>query len=412
MARDKKIWIRLALFILAAAVAVGSFTHGVLSLVHRESGWYEIEPDAATRAVSYDSGIRLLYYSEGGSSAIRQETSAVQKAFSVSLLRYDKLLDAKNEFENSVNIASIIAADGEPVFIDEALYEVLADALAKTARKQGYSVFAGALWREWETLLYLDEPQLYDPANDAHEAARVAALADAVGHEDWFSLMLADDDGFAAAFTVSREYRDFEAAYELDAPALDLNALREAYLMRLVARDMAAQGFTRGYLYTEDGLTALLDADTYRFDLLGFTDGAPVRVAALPVDGPAAFCQFTAFRPGEGQYGWYAVETEAGTLLRHPRFDARTGGFHNVLLSVALASGERDIVDLAYEAVELFAMDSRAAVQARLAQDAGTDAAWIWRDDGAKTLFTTGALQNAGPDEAGGWSVALVHPGE
>lgn len=411
-ATNKKIWIRLALFIVALAIAVGSFTYGVMSLGHRESGWYEIEPDAAARAVTFDSGVRLLYYSAGKSAEIRQKTSAVQRAFSESLLRYDKLLDAKEQFDDSVNIASIIAANGEPVEIDEALYSVLEDALQKTREGQGYSLFAGALWREWETLLNLDEPQPYDPANDPAEAERLAALADAANRDDWFTLALSKDNGCTAAFSAARDYRGFEEAQEIDVPALDLNALREAYLMRLVAADMAAQGFTAGYLYTRDGLTALLDpANSYRFDLLSVSDGAPVRAASLPVEGPAAFCQFTAFSPDGEPYGWYAVAGDGGALYRHPRFDARTGGFHDALLGVALCSRERDIVDLAYEGICLFAMNSREAVEARLAEDEATAAAWLCQAD-PNTLLTTADLHEAAPEENGGIRIVKVVLGQ
>ena len=393
MAPGKKHIVRLVLFLLALAFAVGSFTFGVMSFVHRESGWYEVNPTVEAAAVTYSSGIHLLYHVEGGSSAIRQELNAVQKAYSEILLRCHKMLDAKNEYDDVVSIAAIAAAEGEPVVIGEALYGVLCDALAKTDENLGYSMFDGALWREWETLLYLDEPAGFDPANNADEAERMAALAGAAGRRALFELTLSPEDGYTAAFSTAQAYREIEAEWEIDAPALDLNVLREAYLLQLTAREMTRQGLTKGYLYADSGLTALMDCENvFHFDLFGWADGTPTGIGSLAANGPTVFCQFTAFSPAEEKYGRYAVETAKDTLLRHPLFDARTGGFHDVLMSAVLASDTRDAVDLAYEVIVLNALDSRGAVEARLAAaDADTAAVWTWQDDTPKAVHMNAA---------------------
>ena len=405
MALDRKTKVRLVLFILAFVIAVGSFSYGMLSLGHRESGWYEVDPAPEASAVTYDSGVHLLYYAEGKSGEIRQTINAAQKLFSESLSRYDKLLDARSEYDDAVNIASVSAANGEPVVIGETLYNVLSDALEKTGEAQGYSLFAGALWREWETLLFLDEPRSFDPINNPDEAERLDALAEAINRPGSLQLVLSPENGFTAALVVSSEYRALEEAYELDAPALDLNALREAYLVDLVAKDMTAQGMTAGYLYTDSGLTVLLDGGRdYRLDVYGL-EGAPVRVASLSGNEPMVVSQCAAFSTTGDQYGAYAVEEAGETYLRHARFDARTGGFHDVLLNVMLASDKRTAVDLACEGLKLYALDSRDAIETELASQGDTAAVWLFRGEGKALGANASARERLILDEAGGYQL-------
>ena len=391
MALDRKTKARLALFLLALAVAVGSFTHGVLELGHRESGWYEIDATAEARAVTYSSGMRLMYYAAGSSSDIRQRLNAVQAAYSDCLLRYHKMLDATTEYEDAVNLASISAAKGRPVVIGEALYRVLSDALARTRAGNGYSLFGGALWREWETLLYLDEPAPFDPANNPEEAARLAALAQAIHEPGAFSLTL-EEDGFTAAFSASPAYQALMERLEIDAPALDLGPLRDAYLLDLTAEAMTAQGLTDGYLFTDSGLIALLGGkEAYRLGLSSWRGGEAVNAGILSLTGPAMICQFTAFPPAGERYGWYAVDGEDGPLLRHPHFDMRTGGFHEVLLSVTLASETRSAADLAGAALALYAMDSVEAVERWMNEQREVAAVCALRKDGGRLRFNAPA---------------------
>jgi len=406
VALDGKIKVRLVLFVLALMFAVGSFTYGVVSLGHRDSGWYEVDATAEAKAVTYGSGVHLLYYAAGGSNAIRQTISAVQKAYSDSLARYVKMLDARNVYDDVTSVAAVSAAGGDAVVIGRELFEVLSDALAKTEEDRGYSLFAGALWREWETLLYLDEPQPFDPANSADEAARIGALAEITARRALFELTLSEADGGTAAFSTGAAYRAFEAEQEIDAPALDLNAMHDAYLIELVARAMTRLGLTDGYLYTDSGLTVLLDAErAYPFDLYGCGGGESVRAGTLKADGLSAFCQYTAFPPAGERYGFYAVETERGVRLRHPRFDARTGAFHDVLLSVALASGTKDIVELAWQGLALNMLDSREEIDALLAAD-GEELAAVYALQAGNSRALHANAQGAAriePDEANGY---------
>ena len=356
MFKDKKLVWRLVGFIAAVIVAVYAFTNGVLQLGHKDSGYYDVGLTAEGNAVLFGSGAHLLHYAEGSSSEIRQELNAVQKAFTEALLRAYQLLDAEHIYTGMVNIASLNQAPGEKMQVAPALYAVLKDAVFRMERGEGYNLYAGALYREWQTLRYLEEPREADPLNNADEAERLAAITEAVNRPGAIALDLSEEN--AAALEVSPEYAAFAEQQEIEGPILDLNLLHDAYLLDMTAAVLQNQGIT-GYLYTDSGCSIWLEDGDTRYTIYG-ADGA---AGTVKWPSPSAFCQFTAYSLAEEPYGYYRV----GDTLRHPFVDPVLGAPRKVLLTAALAGGFQDLPDLAYEMAILCMQPDRAGVEGRIA---------------------------------------------
>ena len=177
MFKEKKNIVRLILFLMAAGLAVFAFTNGVLQLGHRESGYQAIDYETAYGHVLYKSGISLRYWAEGDSSKIRELTTAVQKVYSESLYRNYMMLDARETYESVTNLATLNKSPGESFVLPETLARILRDAWKKTERNEGYSVLAGVMYDEWQTLLYLDDALEFDPSADAARAEFLKTLA-------------------------------------------------------------------------------------------------------------------------------------------------------------------------------------------------------------------------------------------
>ena len=356
MFKDKKLVWRLVGFIAAVIVAVYAFTNGVLQLGHKDSGYYDVGLTAEGNAVLFGSGAHLLHYAEGSSSEIRQKLNAVQKAFTEALLRAHQLLDAEHTYTGMVNIASLNQAPGEKMQVAPALYAVLKDAVSRMERGEGYTLYAGALYHEWQTLRYLEEPREADPLNNADEAERLATITEAVNRPGAITLDLSEEN--AAALEVSPEYAAFAEQQEIEGPMLDLNLLHDAYLLDMTAAVLQNQGIT-GYLYTDSGCSIWLESGDTRYTIYG-ADGA---AGTVKWPSPSALCQFTAYSLAEEPYGYYRV----GNTLRHPFVDPVLGAPREVLLTAALAGGFQDLPDLAYEMAILCMQPDRAGVEGRIA---------------------------------------------
>ena len=228
MLRDRKNRIRLVLFILAVLIAVGSFTTWAIKLGHRESGYQTIVYENTHADVLYRTGISMIYWAEGNAADIRTLSNTVQRIYSDSLYRNFIQLDSAEVYAETENIAALNRHPGEEIRIPDRLAGVLRDALEKTGADEGYSAFAGALYDEWERLLYLDEPQNADPANSPEEAERIARIAGAVRPENGIRLTLSEGEGgTTACLTVPEEYRRLAEELEISAPILDLNLLHD-----------------------------------------------------------------------------------------------------------------------------------------------------------------------------------------
>lgn len=346
MFKEKKNIVRLVLFLMAAGLAVFSFTYGVVQLGHRESGYQTIDYENTHGDVLYKSGLTLRYWAEGSSAEIRELTANVKKVYSDSLWRNYAYLDARETYEGFVNLATLNNSPGESFVLPETLARILLDAWDKTGRNEGYSVLAGVMYDEWQTLLYLDDATGFDPSENAAQAERLEALAAWTAPDSGLTLEIetAADGTVTACLQVPDDYAKLLAEMETDAPTLDLNLMHDAYLMDLVAEDLRSAGYTDAVLFSKTGLCLMLRPDEYLQVYLRTEDKEP----ALTAQGPAASVRFAAGeRLGDG-YGSYMLNG----LKRHYWFDARTGGFRN-LVDTAVMTGPPDAAALSWELIRL-----------------------------------------------------------
>ncbi|MBR6028059.1 MAG: hypothetical protein IKP40_03140 [Clostridia bacterium] len=384
------------IFLVAAVVAVTAFSTGVVSLNHRDAGYYEVVPLDEQNALLFDAGISLLYYAEGSSADIRETLGLAQKAYTAALYNAYRLLNPDTVWEDVTNLAAISRRAGETVPISRELCDILAEALALTEADAGYSLYAGPLCREWRNILYLEEPAEADPLRNPEEARRLALLTEALAKPESLSLTLSEtEEGCAACLKVSPELTALLEEMELDAPLLDLNLLRDAFTLRLVAESLAAQGFVEGQLSSKSGLYVGLRKTEYGLDLYSPGEGEIVAPARLQVQGPAAMVGFTALQTGGSPYG----KAEVDGHLRHLWVNHRTGLPGEILLSAVLASGEEDIVTLTALALRLISADSREAL-AEAASGTTAAIALITADAPQLILVSENAALLADPDNA------------
>ena len=364
MFKDRKLLLRLLGFIAAVIVAVVAFTQGILHIGHKDPGYYDVGLTAEANAALYGAGAHLLVYAEGSSSEIRQLLTARQKTFSQALLAAYRLLDAEHTYDGVVNIASLNQQPGQSLAVDDALYQVLCDAQARYALGQGYTPFAGPLYREWQTLRYLNDPLAQDPSNNAQEAALLGNLTALIARPDAAALDLSVPGH--AMLTVSPAYAAFLADEELEGPVLDLSLLHDAWLLTLTARVLRDQGLA-GYLYTDSGCSLWLDSGDTRYTLYGEAGDALAAIGTLAWASPSAYCQFTALPPDAEQPGYYSIDG----LRRHPLIDPRSGLPAGLVRTAAVAGDADSLVDIAYELAMLCLAEDQAALAGRLPQAAG-----------------------------------------
>ena len=359
----KHLGLRIALTAIALAVAVFAFTYAVVRIGHKDPGYQTIEAKADAEALTYNKAVAFRYWFGGSSNEIKRGINALTEVYTPILAAAYKQLDHQNEYSGCNSIASLNRNQGSVVALSKELYSVLKDAYGRTVENKGYNMFAGDLYAEWESILILEEPDTFDPANNPDQAARISAIASMVSDLSNFSLEFVDDNECTVRFSVSEEYKRFCKEFEIESVPLDLNLLHDAYMLRWIADALFDEGCRTGYLYTAEGLVLCLDpSGTLSYDMYTLENGRETAYASVNLEDPFSATTFTAFGMGS-LYGY-----NLGNLFRHLYFDVRTGDFTNILMSATVISRDKNLVEDVYQTMILNTLSTEREVASYAAE--------------------------------------------
>ncbi|MGX8699567.1 MAG: hypothetical protein ACSW8F_06515, partial [bacterium] len=276
-----------------------------------------------------------------------------------------RLLDAETEWVPYQNIATLNAHMGEEIQVSPALYAVLLDAYERTRRQEGYNLFAGPLYAEWNSILYSASAADYDPDANPAEAERLHRLAALAADLTQYRLEVVDEATCTLRLEVSEKVREELAALECEAGVLDLNLLHDAYLLQMLCGELEEAGWTKGVLSTQSGLAVnLSESDAGEFFLHDQRDGTVKETGTLPGGPGTAMSRFRLF-PVNDEAGYYAH----GAVWRGP-FVTASGVFSDVIRASYLPGGEENLVDTVYHNIRLHALTTRKAVEEALPEGA------------------------------------------
>ena len=387
----KHLPLRIVLFVLAFAIAIAAFTYGVKKWTGNEAGYTAVLARADGDAPMYAVNIRLTYNFDGGSRSIRVMKNELSDAYSDALGRLYKLLDPEHAYPGfSGNLADLNHHLNREYTVPRELFDILCDALERTERGSGFSIYAAPLYAEWQSIAYSADAADFDPLRNADEAERLRAIAEQCADPDNCSLEIVDAEKCVVRLNAAQSYLDFLTAYELPRTVLDLGCLKDAYILRGVAEALEQRGFVDGYLSTTGGLTKSLSGHLDgEYVIYSYVNETPTLCAALPVAPGTACAMFHAFPITEGEAGFYSVD---GTLRCAVR--PALPGTDEMLSSVFVMQKDGDIVNASHTALRRFFGDAEGT-------DASSADLMLWTESDGRTLYAEGpacALVTPEPD--------------
>ena len=382
---DRKNVARVIGLALAIIIAVTAITIGVVQIGKKDPGLYELEAEPIGSLPFYASGIHLNYYFDGTSDEIKAQIASVKAVYSDALKQSYQWFDAETTYAETANLARINQNFGKAIKLQEDLFDVLQDALERTTRGEGYSVFASPLLHMSESLLYSNDPVSLDPVNENDHKEFIAKLKQVI-FENPGTLIL-DQNSLTATLTLSEDYLALIEEYELDAyGVLNLGVLSEAYRISYLAKVLEANGFTNGYLTTDSGITFLLGSygNDAAYCLYSLEENGQVTLSATKSAACGnSSCSFHAFALSGTDLGFYTLEQMGNRLYRSPyqiTFEDK-----QAVLSALVVAKENKIVDAAYTCACILATtDSATALS--LAKDSGLSYI-LDLNDGEATLY-------------------------
>lgn len=399
----KHVRLRTVLFCVFAALAITGITFGVLQIGKKTEGFQTVTAQQDDDLPRYQNGVQFTYLMQGSSSEIKLLNNELTRIYTDALKRSWKLLSAVETYADTENLASLNENVGQPVSVPQELYDILLDADRKTREQKGYSLYAGALYAEQNAILVLYDAQSFDPLVNEDSRERLDRLREATADLDSFKLEIVDAASCTLRFTVAQSYLDLLTELEVEAPILDLNLLFEAYRLELVRTAIEAEGYDKGYLSDDSGLSlALSGLGEGEYCFYGRTDeGVTPAAYALLTEG-SVFSQFRAFPAYEDESGFYTLETGGRSLLRHPYFPA-SGEYADVLLSSVVLGSDLPAQEAVYLNVQLAACPDRAAVKTLAAAHPETCIAWTLQNDAAQTVYVNQTAASLRPAIEYGW---------
>ena len=380
---DKHVGLRIALTAVALVIAVVAFSIAIVNMGKKSPGYQLIEAKTDKEALTYNNAVSFRYWFDGTSNEIKRGINGLVLEYTPILSAAYKQTDHQNVYSGQVSIGTVNQHPGEVVNVSPELYAILKDAYAKTLEGRGYNMFAGALYAEWKSIQILDDPTEFDPANNGFVASRLHEIAAVVNDLSNFSLEFLDDSTCAVRFSTASGYDDFCREYEITAYALDLNNLRDAYMLSMMGEALVAAGYQLGHLTTAEGMALNTSPrGTLSYDMHTWEYDKDTVYASVELDGVFSAAAFTAYGMGSdygyvleasadsaastgsngiqrdptastGSNGIQQDPTASNRLYRHLYFDVRTGDFTDVLMSSTVISRDMDIVENAYQTIIL-----------------------------------------------------------
>ena len=392
---DKHVPLRFAVFILALLLAAGAFSYAVMRFGYKESGYYSIEAEERESVPYYAQGITLRYHCTGGSNGIKALLQELKGAYTAALLQCYELLDAENSYPDLNNLASVNEQAGSPVKLEPELFELLADAWEKTQENRGYSLLAGPFYAEWNSVRILENAADFDPLQNEEERERLAALAALTADRSAVFLQL---DAASQSVTLQVDAAVQRRLQELEytGPVLELNLLREADLLQLVAARMEEKGFSDGYLCTDSGLSlALSGLREGSFCLYGSDGEHALPAASMTAAGGQACSLVHVFAYSDAQRGYYTVEGAQGPIRRHPCVPA-DGSFSGCATAAMTVDPHGRLADACFENLALLCLGTPDAVRAAAAQSERPVAYLL--EEGGMTVYVNAAGEEIRPE--------------
>lgn len=328
-------------------IGAALLAYSVMKFLSPPAGWQTIQANGTGEA-SCAEEITFLY--EAGSSSDAKAvtalyTSACQKAY--------RLFHCYQEFEGVVNIYTLNHHPNESLTVDESLYTALS-AIAESGRRE---LYMGPVYARYNDLFFCqDDAQLvnYDPRRSDDVAREYRDMLAYANDPQAIAVELLGEN--KVRLRVSEDYLAYAEREGIDR-LIDFAWMRNAFVVDLVADELAGNGCTKGVLSSYDGFTRNLDLreGTYDYPLYHRKDGAVCYASTMRYQGPVSLVCLRDFPTSEQDLGRYY--TLQNGEVRTVYLDAADALCKNAVSSLVCYSREKGCGQLLLEMIPVYIAD-------------------------------------------------------
>lgn len=344
---------RLLLTIILLLIGGGALAYAVSQFFAPQSEWITIEANSSA-GITCAPEFEFLYHLGSGELSPTAERRAVTDAY--TRLCRNAFLNFHNQLEEEGvnNLYAINRHPNEELAVDGALYE----ALAAVERSGDRTLYLGPVYDRYGSLFYCeDDSQLvdFDPrlspevAREYQEYAAFARDPQAVRVE-----LLGED---RIRLFVSEEYLEYARREGVES-FIDFAWMRNAFIIDYLARELTAQGYTRGVLASCDGFIRCLDESGEEYSLLIYDrqQEKTCSVAVMCYQGPRSIVCLRDF-PVNALEETRFYRLRSGEI-RTPYVDTADGLCRNAVSSLTGYAGDKGCGEILLELLPVYIADA------------------------------------------------------
>lgn len=345
----------MAVLLLVGAALLG---YSIMRFLSPPAGWQAIEANGTGEA-SCAEDLTFLY--EAGSSA---EAKAAAALYTDACQRAYRLLQSGQEFEGVVNVCTLNRRPNEALTVDAALYEALSTVTGDGRRE----LYLGPVYARYGDLFFCqDDSQLvhYDPRLSPDVAAEYQAVLSFASDPRSIEVELLGEN--RVRLRVSEEYLAYAERMGVER-FLDFGWMSNAFIVDMVAGELAAGGYTRGVLSSYDGFTRNLDGreGTYDYPLYSRREGEVLYGGNLRYRGPLSLVCLRDFPTSERDMGRFYTLRDG--QVRTVYLDPADALCKNAVSSLVCYSGEKGCSQLLMEMIPVYVADTLGDIPALAAE--------------------------------------------
>ena len=270
--------------LLIAVLFAGGITLAVMAAVNMvriQPGWQTIQVDSGLEnTVAYD--FTLQYLLGQTDQKTNKENSAVTEIYTQAAADAYRIFCAE-DLDGEKNIYYINRNPGQQIEVDGALYE----AFSLLAQSGSRALYLAPVYENNRVLLASDddlEAAQYDPAKNPDVQTYYEEVLAFAADPEMVELELLGNN--QVRLNVSQEYAAYAAENGIE-DFIDLDWMRNAFVIDYLADVLIQAGYTNGVLLSYDGFTRNLDQTgrTYTTNLHDGTVYAGNRVASMEYTG-------------------------------------------------------------------------------------------------------------------------------
>lgn len=300
-------WIAIAVLLSIAVVSIG---YGFSLALRTEPGWQKVTP--LSQDVNCSADFVLMYEFDAAEANPTAEYKKLETAYQSLTVSAYRLFNP--EAEGTDNLYALNRNVNSAVTVAPEVYGALEQIVASGSRH----VFLAPVLDLYDPVFLSAtdaEAALYDPVKDPERSALAREMTAFCADPQMVSLELLGDN--KACLTVSEDYLSYAGEYGIEV-FLDLGWMKNAFITDYMADALTAQGFSKGYLASNDGFTRNLDTRGTEYNVnLFHRVGNDIRMPAnLVYTGPMSIVSLRDYPMFEqDKWTYYAYKDGSFTSL-------------------------------------------------------------------------------------------------